>query len=463
MSQRLFVACFCCLLSSTAFAADKHIVRPCDPKGAAYANARAELDAIDEAIGHLGPGDDFQPLVERLRKLVDCECFELLGSVDVDAKSALSLRTYWDGGASSRVRDALDWGQPGSHLVWSEPSVRRALTLETAPQSPLRALLCPAADETCAAETRGWELRADAAFELAAARDAGLRKTRRLGDSKKGGSIDIKGDDCSEAIAKLPAHRRFSAFRDCIEGTDDKRVALPIGHLRAPTRGWLVISGRRGHYDFCDETRVYDLKTGSAYRVGTCTSLALLPKGAVDHRATDDGRHPVVELGHVPVDALRETAWMLLLMDEVDREVRVEGWGQSVPKGVAIKQNRSSGFLGSLSGWGVGGSWSSGDTWLRWRIGMVDGEGESELKAGELTWPEERDQPERHHALTLLKVAEAGFHRDCPEAAPPLALVNSPALAAHKLDTDQTSLARAATLIEDTWQQALAEQKICNR
>jgi hypothetical protein len=454
-------ACLSLLLATVAHAKPKLLetIRPCDAASAEYANADAELKSISDAVGALPPAGDFAPLVERIRALARGRCFALLSGVSVDVKSALSLWAYWNDGGHARLRDALDWGSKGSRRVWVEPSVRKALTLETSPTSALRPLLCPARDDRCGAETRGWELRAEDAFGQAGALDAAERKAHVPPRSSSGSQV--RDDDCTETARQTPAKQRFIAYRDCLDRTFDNRVALPIGHLRAPSRGWLVISGRRGHYDFCDETRAYDLASGAAFRVGTCSALALRPGGSVDHRATDDGRKVVVELGHLPLDALREAAWMLLLMDEVDEDVRVSGWGQEVPDGMEILEARySEGSLANLYGWVHGGSFSSGETRLRWRIVRE----EAELKSGELTWPRERDEPQRHHALTLLKVAEEGFVAGCPGSAPPIALIQSkPRVSASKLDTDGESLGKAVDLIHENWKQALVQQRTCSK
>lgn len=430
-------------------------IRPCDPEGAAYAAARAELEAIDAAIDKLTPAGDFAALVGRISDLTRGLCFELMQASSGQPTSALSLKTYWNAGGHSRLLGYLELVKPAP-IVWVEPSFRRALTIETSPRSPLRALLCSAADHACAAETRGWEIRAEAAFVRAARLVADGRRLQAR-ERDRLARAHLMHDDCAEIAKGAKVGQRFIRFRDCLDDQPDRRVALPIGHVRAPVRGWLVISGRRGHHQFCDETRAYDLSTGSAYRVGTCTSLALLPDGAVDHRATDDGRLRVVEMGRVPVEALRETAWALLLMDEVDKNVRVEGWGQSLPTGIPIVETVSPEGHLELHGLGSSFTLSSGDTTLIWR--EVDAE---EIKSGTLTWPEERNDPERDHALTLLKVAEAGFTAGCPAAAPPLSLIDeSPRLSAHRPDNDETSLDLAARLVADSWQEVLARQRAC--
>jgi hypothetical protein len=380
-----------------------------------------------------------------------------MDGVSLRPTSALSLRTYWNDGGMARLRGYLDLRDADQPIVWVEPSVRKALTLETAPHSPLRPLLCPVADEACASETRGWEIRAEEAFrhagELAAERQNLLERNERSPIASPA------EEECEKLAIKAPAGRRFSEFRDCLEGTRDRRPALPIGHLRAPAHGWLLMSGRRGHYRFCDEVRAYDLASGAFYRVGTCSELALMAGGAVDHRATDEGRQRVVELGHLPVEALRETAWMLLLLDEVDKDVRLGGWGRSLPGGISVMAKVSEEIgLGSLRGFGTSFRTTSADTTLHWRVVDID----HELKSGSLTWPMEWNDPERDHALTLLKVAEAGFVAGCPDVAPPLALVLGKAsLSASRLDTDRTSLDKAVALIADGWQAAAAQQRTC--
>ena len=52
-------------------------------------------------------------------------------------------------------------------------------------------------------------------------------------------------------------------------------MKLPIGRMAAPTRGWFIIRGRRGHHAFCDEVRVFDLSKGSVYGTQSCSGLAL--------------------------------------------------------------------------------------------------------------------------------------------------------------------------------------------
>ena len=63
------------------------------------------------------------------------------------------------------------------------------------------------------------------------------------------------------------------AWRACVEGRAPEagRVAARR-RSRRPDTGWLVIAGRRGHYQFCDTIRAYHLGTGAAFIDDSCTA-----------------------------------------------------------------------------------------------------------------------------------------------------------------------------------------------
>jgi hypothetical protein len=297
-------------------------VRPCASHDPAHRAAAAELEAIDVAIKALGPAADPAPIIARIDRLAATKCFEILDGPSIESKSGLSLRTYWDDGGLSHLRSALELGRKGERHVWYPPSTRRALTAETSPQSLLAELLCRAADRSCDPESAGWVLRVEAIFERAAeleqARGHGAWSDERVRRLRE-------GEDCETIARSMPAREQFRTYRECFVAEHPSRTALPIGRMRALRQGWLLVTGRRGHYDFCDEARAYDLATGSTYRIASCSDLAIRAGGSVDVPKTDQARHTVVELGHVPVEALREAAWMMLLLDEVDRDI--QRWG----------------------------------------------------------------------------------------------------------------------------------------
>jgi hypothetical protein len=182
--------------------------------------------------------------------------------------------------------------------------------------------------------------------------------------------------------------------------------------VKKPTVGWLVVSGRRGHYDFCDELCAFDLGTGSMYRVAaSCSDLALTPGGRVNHGATDAARKLDRERGTVSLGEIREAAWMMLQFGELDERVLSDGFGQALPPGIPPESDggKTMGELGSFSV-----STSSGQTQLDWRV-IAAGH---DLGTGTITWPRDPDDDVEAYAAELLEVAEASFTPGCPPASP---------------------------------------------
>src|SRR5262249_46454101 len=123
-------------------------------------------------------------------------------------------------------------------------------------------------------------------------------------------------EQCADKVSS--SRERYQDWRDCIEMARPKRVALPLGEFKAPTTGWVVITGRRGHYDFCDTTRAYNLTTGAAFIQDSCSALALKPGGDVDFGATNKARVESVKVGSIQADNLREAVWMMLFRGQAE-------------------------------------------------------------------------------------------------------------------------------------------------
>jgi hypothetical protein len=392
------------------------IIRPCHAGTPAHDAAASALAALDDDIRKLAPAADPAPLARRLQDLGEQQCFRVLGGLRANARSGLALRTWWEDGGHALAAGALALAGKDP-LVWVAPDVRRALTRETAPDHRLATLLCPAYDETCGRDTDGWRLRAEAALGRAAlARgvrgQSFLQKT--LADWKRERPPTER--DCPAYARKAPRRRKLAAFQECLDVTAERSFAFPIGRLKKPTAGWLVVSGRRGHYQFCDEMRAFDLATGSTYRVASCSSLALMSGGAVDHRATDAARQPERERGLVSLDEIREAAWMLLQLGELDEHVLTHGFGEAPPKDIPLEkddqENTFGGGMGSVS-------MTSGQTILTWRVTAAEGR---ELGGGTIIWPRNLNNDADAYATELLDVAEHSFAPGCPPAAPPAAL-----------------------------------------
>ena len=429
-------------------AAADEIIRPCKPGTPEHAAAGKALNALDADIRKLAPGADPERLKKRLGDLGAQTCFQIV-DLDADAKSGLALRTWWEDGGHDTAASALDLGGKDPY-VWLRPDVRRALTIETAPHHRLAPLLCPAYDEKCGRDTDGWRLRAEAALQRAA------RARHLAGDG--GGPFLAEwtrerrptDDDCATYARKAAPRRQLVRFRNCLDATAERSPRFPIGRVKKPTEGWLVVSGRRGHYNFCDELRAFDLATGSAYRVGSCSGLALMSGGDVDHRATDDARKTSRERGTVSLDEIREAAWMLLQLGELDPSVLLRAVGYALPKSIALESDNH-----ALEGIGLGGiAWTSGQTSLEWRVTAAT----RELGRGTITWPRDLNDDVEAYATELLEVAEASFTPGCPTATPPAALAQQlNTLSGNRLDTDAKSLGHAASALDASWRDLLRD------
>jgi hypothetical protein len=164
--------------------------------------------------------------------------------------------------------------------------------------------------------------------------------------------------------------------------------------------GWLVLFGRRGHYEFCDELRAYDLDTGSAHVVRSCSGLALNTNGSVNGPLTRASRRAERLEGTLPIDALREAALMTILARRVEDDVVVGGRGIELPAGVDrvvtlddVAITRS----GNVS-------FSSAQTTLRW-FWITDG---CVRTFGYLTWPDDYVAGV-DYADELIAIAEGGL------------------------------------------------------
>ena len=194
----------------------------------------------------------------------------------------------------------------------------------------------------------------------------------------------------------------------CLQGNRIKTAAFPIGDFKSPVSGWLVISGRRGHYEFCDSTSAYDLETGTAVVFTSCSDLALRPGGSVDRDSTNRARVDRVRGGKVSIENLREAAWMLLLSTEVKP---IELRARTFPLPASLEPKLFAGE-GTLFGSGFGMNTSM--TTLAWRL--VNPAGRS--YSGQQTWPRSYEAAE-DHAANLINVFEGSLVEGCVSQRPP--------------------------------------------
>lgn len=416
----------------------------CAAGSTAAEDALGRLDRLDAMVESLPPAGPLQPVLDALSGVLATDCFRLAGESPRQPRpdSPTGLLEWWRSGGRGWLKSYVDRpvagpiDAPQPQLV-VPPDTLRTLDLETQPGHPLARYLCRPGDVACGAETRGWRLRAEAAFQNHRSRglhtldqDPSFNYTpegaQRVADS----CVAPGQDDAS-------GPEQYGRWRACVEQRRFTRLALPLGAVRAPSVGWLIVEGRRGHYEFCDTVRAFDLKTGAAFLWDSCAGLVLRPDGTVDRSRTDAGRDQRVRQGTVGVEAVREAAWMLLLRAETSEAQLTDQW---FPLPVGLQPS-----LVELPPRGTEDTpvvvlpWNSGQTTLTWRLALADGTG----FAGDLTWPSSYDAAE-DHAAALLEVAEAGLVEGCAGKPPgPATLRRSTAAALNDLLDDAEPLIRA--------------------
>lgn len=377
------------------------MIRPCPKDSAAWREARRRIDDLDRRIGKLADAADPRPLGGDLAELLEQPCLSFAAehppSSGIEPGSAAALRAFWSDGGKDWIESALSLAPGGD--VSLAPSMRAVLTRDAHPDHPLADLLCSSHDPDCAAATRGWALRAEAAFTDFA-------------------EIDPAADDapsekrCREQALAQPEAERYDSWRACVEALAPGHDVIPWPGVRAPKRGWLVVRGRRGHYHFCDEFRIYSLATGAAYVARSCSALMLQGNGGVNQARTNAARKPDTLRGTMSLDNLREAAWMMRLADHVQRNYRDGYHSYKLPDGIDPMRPENRG----IAGFGFGSaSFSSNQTTLAWAHIV----GRRVVASGTLTWPSDYNRAARAHAVELLRIAEASFVAGCPRDRPP--------------------------------------------
>ncbi len=247
---------------------------------------------------------------------------------------------------------------------------------------------------------------------------------------------------CEGAARKAKKSAAYVAWRSCLEEKRPLSAAMPLGRYRAPREGWWVLRGRRGHYAFCDEVRAYELSTGAAWVAQSCSRLALQRSGQVDVERTDAERSVTVRSGRLPVEALREAAWMTLLARHIEPQVQTDAW--FVPRPAWLTPRWPEGAEVSVGGLGHRGWFSSGQTLLAWSWQGAEGLRD----AGALTWPAS-SSPGEDHAAALWAIAEAAFEAGEAPGRPPWPLRTSGKPGVSKVDAAPGALdAVEARLLE---------------
>jgi hypothetical protein len=360
---------------------DDAYVGPC-VDGPERQAARAAWGDLGTRIGSLDDAADPKPLTDELTNLLTTECFRLSGQAPHDAlsfDSAIALRTWWNDGGSDWTESFLAQGEQRVLVV--PPSPRRTATKQIGKKHPLASLVCADSDASCAQDTTGWSRRATRALEL-----------RAIGQH---GSWAKNAETCEkDALGEKAVNKRFLGWESCMDEATLRRTALPLGRIKAPVDGWIVVEGARR----CGDLRAYDLASGATY--------------IVNDRCGRAGS-PTVKVGRVPVSALREAAWMILVAPLADKSVRVESSRYEVPKLIPIVQPASFGFSITTHCGGCGVSGARQWSWMRDRGGALKGQ------ASGVIHPTAPCDDAEDHAAELLAIVDDSFEEGCAPAAPP--------------------------------------------
>jgi hypothetical protein len=368
------------------------MVRPCVEGSDELVDATRNFEALGTRIRALQPADDHRAINAALVALAAHPCLAL-SNVDpgeLQAEAAPALTDFWNHGGEIWVQEQLQMARVG--VLAFPPLMRKVISPRTRAGHPAIQLMCALEDSVCGQETAGWWQRAESYFRLNAR------------TNPRGLQVPVATErDCrAEALAE-PADQQFGAWAQCVRSLRRIGFAMPLGRLRSPASGWLVIRGRRGHYAYCDEVRMYSLASGAAYSSQSCSALHL-----------GDGPRPErtwkVERGSMSLDNLREFAWMLLQLDEAAEGFR--NFDTFALRGIeAVKKRDESANSPGSAKEEKEITVSSAQTTLAWA--WVDAAGK-ELTGGTLRWPTDYLSGPADYALELLRVAEAGFLEGCP-------------------------------------------------
>lgn len=368
------------------------MVRRCEPGSKAGREASALVSELDAAV-RKHDADAVKAVWGRV-KADACLRFAFSETPRAPSPGAIDMAHFadwWERGGFFWLETAVAIARAPTVVP---PDVRPALDFEAHPG--LRRLVCEASSPgTCGRDTAGWALRFEAA----------------LGDSTDAHAVAEKA--CADGVKASGARMAWSEWRACLESKRGRGPLLPLEQLSAPSDGWVVLRGRRGHYGFCDEVRVYALGTGDAWVAQSCSGLMLRQDGSVDGAGTDARRRATVQTGTMPVGALREAMWTTLLAPHLGDAALAASWSVPPPKGLKPE------VLGDRYLIGVDSFWmSSSQTTLTWTWQGPEGVRD----AGTLVWPNSASLVGSRAAL-LWRAAEASFVAGCTASTLPAQLI----------------------------------------
>ncbi len=382
----------------------------CEADSPALAQARKQHDALERLVKALPADGSTKAFNKQVTALYEHACLAVARGdepmMSFELTSALEAKTYWDDGLSIWLRSYLDLADGTDTTVWLPPTRRDIVTPQTRAADPLAPWLCSVdPEDDCARPVAGWALRAQRYFEL--------------------WSLSGKppAPDCLATLSEGSPEGAYMRWRACESEALPRHVSLPLGGLGLVDTGWVVIYGRRGHYQYCDSVTALDLQSGAHYSFATC-----------DHRPELDGMERAdavdppspavkVEVGTIDVERVREFAWAAMSVQYVQDDVVSErALGRELPEGVTVARNDQQFPFGGL---GLSGTASSGSTTLGWTWSQQSGKAEV---FGELSWSFRYSSAADDYAAQLLAVARLGLEPGCAPAALPQWVVDNLAI-----------------------------------
>jgi hypothetical protein len=339
----------------------------------------AELEKVNELIHNNGA--DPAVILDQLRAAIAKPCLRHNApAIGLPAATTLEALRY-----------AWSYGMAGALDAATEIKIRDGLELLVIPSEPVRAstaterqalaaFLCTNNDPACT-RARAYILRAEEAFDARLSSD------------------DLPVETCTSWIRdEEDRPKSFEEWVACVgwKARRNHRYLADVA-LRAPERGWLILRGRRGHYDFADEIRAYDLATGAAYVVAD--------HGVIIQTGPIQG--PDAYTGTVAAEHIRELAFYLLTRAAIV-ETRTRTQYAVIPP--ALPRTLGSGKYSGETDWGRVVVSDSGQTSIAWTY--FDG---ATRANGTFTWPDDYEWLDSH-TDALVRVMEAGLVKGCAPA-----------------------------------------------
>jgi hypothetical protein len=407
---------------------------------------RAELDRVDATVRSLRDDVPIDKAWKPVQALLQGPCFRWARIALRDARpdSAAALRTWWKADGGQWLERSTQ--QPDKYrCVTLPPEFPPSLFLAGNEHEVETPILCAASDAACGADTRGWLERARASF------DEHDDRWGQHADTEWSRSAAMKWwqarHECDKAAIAAKPSERLSTWLGCLAGRRNRIARFPAGRFRAPESGWLIVAGRRGHYQYCDGVAAFDLATGAAAAVRSCGALVL---GAPDQlfmgKRQTTARKTETEIGKVSVENARELALNLLLLHRAKR-LAVVASDLTIPSEVSLDGAPGGGPVTDQ-----GTHWrSSAQTTLTWS--WVEG-GVTRAR-GQLTW-RGSSRAEETHAADLLEVLETGLAPGCPPATLPTITVTNGSGEVSPIDANPDDNAATFSALRRAFQRATA-------